>query len=103
MNVRVGETPVPGPRFKRRVRVLQAAAELWTARELIRTLAERELRARYKQAVLGFAWAFVTPVALMLVFAAFINRISDISTQGAAYPLFAYIGLLVWTFFSSAV
>lgn len=90
-------------RFRRRVRPLAALLEVWRARELVRTLAERELRARYKQAVLGFAWAIVTPLALMGVFTLFVSRFADIDTGGAPYPLFAYLGLLPWTFFSTSV
>jgi ABC-type polysaccharide/polyol phosphate export permease len=91
------------PRFRRRVRLFSSIREVWRSRELVRTLAERELRARYKQAVLGFAWAVVTPLALMIVFSLFVNRIARIETGGAPYPLFAYLGLLPWTFFSTSV
>jgi ABC-type polysaccharide/polyol phosphate export permease len=66
-------------------------------------LAERELRARYKQAVLGLAWALITPLALMLVFTLFFNRAVEVETGGVPYPLFAYLGLLPWTFFSTSV
>lgn len=90
-------------RFRRRIRPLRALREVWQARELVRTLAERELRARYKQAILGFAWAVVTPMALMVVFTFSINRIADIDTGGAPYPLFSYLGLLPWMFFSTSV
>jgi ABC-type polysaccharide/polyol phosphate export permease len=95
--------PPPELRFRRRVGSLSAIREVWRARELVRTLAERELRARYKQAVLGLAWALVTPLALMLVFTLFVSRIARIDTGGAPYPLFAYLGLLPWTFFSTSV
>ena len=67
------------------------------------TLAERTLRARYKAAVLGLGWALLTPVALMLVFTLFFNRIAEVETRGVPYPLFAYMGLVPWTFFSAAV
>jgi ABC-type polysaccharide/polyol phosphate export permease len=90
-------------RFKRRIGLWSSLREVGGARELIRTLAEREIRARYKQALLGLAWAVVTPLALMVVFTVSINRIADIQTGGAPYPLFAYLGLLPWTFFSAAV
>jgi ABC-type polysaccharide/polyol phosphate export permease len=95
--------PAPELRFRRRLRPLRALRDIWQARELVRTLAEREMRARYKQAILGFAWALVTPVALMLVFTLFIGRLTQVDTGGAPYPLFAYLGLLPWTFFSTAV
>jgi ABC-type polysaccharide/polyol phosphate export permease len=95
--------PAPELRFRRRIGGFRALRDVWKARELVRTLAERELRARYKQAILGFAWALVTPLALMLVFTLFIGRLAEIDTGGAPYPLFAYLGLLPWTFFSTAV
>jgi ABC-type polysaccharide/polyol phosphate export permease len=95
---------LPGDfRFRRRLRPVGVLVEVWRARELVRTLAERELRARYKQAVLGFAWALITPLALMAVFTLFFNRIARVDTGGAPYPLFAYLGLLPWTFFSTSV
>jgi ABC-type polysaccharide/polyol phosphate export permease len=95
----------PGPelRFKRRMWFGPAIRELWGAGELLRTLAERELRARYKQAVLGFGWAIITPVVLMVVLSLVFPRLADMDTQGAPYPLFVYLGLLPWTFFSSSV
>lgn len=95
--------PTPAERFKRRVRLREALRELVVARELVRSLAERELRARYSQAVLGFAWAVLTPVVLMLVFTVFFRRVAKIDTGSTPYALYAYVGLLPWTFFSSSV
>src|SRR5205807_7595522 len=79
------------------------ARELWQSRELIRTLTERELRARYKQAILGFMWAIVPPVGLMLVFSFFIHHIGHVATEGAPYQLDSYLGLMPWSFFSASV
>ncbi len=90
-------------RFRRRVRFTAAAAEIWRARELIFTLAERDLRARYKQAVLGFAWAVVTPLALMVVFTVFFKGVAKINTAPAPYPIYSYLGLVPWTFFSTSM
>ena len=95
--------PPPELRFRRRVGPLRAIAAVWRSRELVRTLAERELRARYKQALLGLAWALITPLALMVVFTLFFNRVARVETSGVPYPLFAYLGLLPWTFFSTSV
>src|SRR6476661_4740463 len=95
--------PPEGKRFRRKVRLGPSLRELWHSRELIRTLAERELRARYKQAVLGFAWAVIMPVIYMLVFTLFFQRVADVNTYGAPYSLFSYLGLLPWTFFSAAL
>ena len=102
----VANTPTDPPselRFRRRVHTLAALAQLWRSRELIRTLSERELRARYKQAVLGFAWAVLVPITYMLVFTVFFRRVATIDTEGVPYALFSYVGLLPWTFFSTAV
>jgi ABC-type polysaccharide/polyol phosphate export permease len=90
-------------RFRRRIRLLASLVEVWRRRELVRSLAERELRARYKQAILGFAWAVITPLLLMLVFTLVFPRVAKVTTSGAPYPLFAYLGLLPWAFFSTSV
>lgn len=90
-------------RFQRRVHFGAAIRELWRSRELVRTLVERELRARYKQTVLGFSWAILIPVVYMLVFTLFFQRVADIGTEGVPYALFTYVGLLPWTFFSNSV
>ncbi len=89
--------------FRRRVRPWAALVDVWRSRELVVTLAERDLRARYKQAFLGLAWAVLTPVVLMLVFTIFFKHVAHVKTLGAPYPLFAYIGLVPWTFFSTCV
>jgi ABC-type polysaccharide/polyol phosphate export permease len=95
--------PPPELRFRRRIRLLASIVEVWRRRELIRSLVERELRVRYKQAILGFAWAVITPVLLMLVFTLVFPRVAKVTTSGAPYPLFAYLGLLPWAFFSTSV
>lgn len=69
----------------------------------MRILAERDLRVRYKQAVLGMAWAVLSPVLLMLIFTLLFSRAIKVATGGAPYSLFAYLGLLPWTFFSTSV
>ncbi|MCU7825756.1 ABC transporter permease [Kitasatospora sp. DSM 101779] len=99
----VPEGPPPELLFKRRLRPAQTARELWAARELVRALAERDLRARYKQAVLGFAWAVLTPLALCAIFTLVFHRAVKIDTGGVSYPLFAYVGLIVWQFFSNTM
>jgi len=95
--------PPPETLFRRRLRLVAAVKEVWQVRELVRTLAERDFRIRYKQAVLGFAWALLTPLALMVVFTVFFQRVAKVDTNGIPYPLFAYLGLLPWTFFSGSV
>ena len=99
--------PPPELRFKRRTSLFRGIRELWSSRELVRTLAERDLKARYKQAVLGFAWAIITPVLLMVVFTVVFQRVGNLSDTAhkynVPYPLFSYLGLLPWTFFMSSV
>lgn len=97
------EGPSLDLRFRRRLRPGAMARELWRSRELVRTLAERDIRARYKQAVLGVAWAVLTPLALVAVFTIFLRRTAQIDTGGTPYPLFAYLGVIPWTFFATSM
>jgi ABC-2 type transport system permease protein/lipopolysaccharide transport system permease protein len=77
--------------------------ELWRARELMGFFAVRDLKARYKQAALGAAWALLQPIAIVAAFTLVFDELADIGSQGIPYPLFALTGLLTWTYFSSAV
>jgi ABC-type polysaccharide/polyol phosphate export permease len=89
--------------FRRRIGLLSATRELWQFRELTLTLAERDLRVRYKQAFLGIAWAIITPLAMMIAFTLIFTKFAHVNTHGVPYALFSYIALIPWTFFSSAV
>jgi ABC-2 type transport system permease protein/lipopolysaccharide transport system permease protein len=89
--------------FRRHLRPASMMADLWASREAIRSLAERDWRVRYKQAVLGLAWAVLTPVMLMLVFTLVFEHGARVTTEGQPYPLFAYLGLLPWAFFSTSI
>ena len=77
--------------------------ELWAYRELLYFLAWRDIKVRYKQAVLGVAWAIIQPLATMLVFTVFFGKLAKIPTDGVPYPIFCYAALLPWTFFQNAV
>ena len=63
-------------------------------------MALREYRARYHQTRLGMAWAVITPVLLMIVFTAFVRRVTTVDTGDIPYPVFSYLGLIPWSFFS---
>lgn len=76
--------------------------ELWAYRELLYFLIWRDVKVRYKQTVLGAAWALLQPLLLMLLFTFFFSRLAGIRTN-VPYPLFAYAGLLPWVFFAHAV
>ena len=77
--------------------------ELWRYRELLYFLTWRDVKVRYKQAALGAAWAVLQPLFLMLIFTIFYGRLAGVATGRVPYPLFAYAGLVLWTFFASAV
>ncbi len=77
--------------------------ELWAYRELLYFLMWRDVKVRYKQTVLGILWVVLQPLLMMLVFAFLFGRMVGIKSDGIPYSLFAYAGLLTWTFFSSAV
>jgi ABC-2 type transport system permease protein/lipopolysaccharide transport system permease protein len=96
-------TPRPEIWFRRRISLRQALSDMWHYRELTASLAERDLRIRYKQAVFGVAWALFTPIMLMLVFSLVFSRFARVDTAGVPYPLFAFLGLIPWTFFSNAL
>jgi lipopolysaccharide transport system permease protein len=77
--------------------------ELWEYRELLYFLTWREVKVRYKQTVLGAAWAIIQPLSAMLLFSLFFGRLAKIPSDGIPYPLFSLTGLVPWTFFSNAL
>jgi ABC-type polysaccharide/polyol phosphate export permease len=95
--------PPPEIRHRPDRRVWGSFQRVWAARGFVRSLAERDIRARYKQAVLGSAWAFVQPLSLVLVFTLLSRTVTKVDTRGVPYVLFSYTALLPWQFFSSAL
>src|SRR6478609_5419498 len=77
--------------------------ELWAYRELLYVLTMRDLKVRYKQTVLGFTWAIIQPVMMMVVFSIFFGGLAKMPSDGHPYPIFVYAGLLPWTFFANSV
>jgi lipopolysaccharide transport system permease protein len=77
--------------------------EMWRYRELLGFLVWRDVKVRYKQTVLGAAWAVLQPFAQMVVFSVFFGRMVEMPSGGTPYPLFVFAGLLPWTFFSNAI
>ncbi len=77
--------------------------QVWAHRELLYFLIWRDLKVRYKQTALGPAWVILQPLLMALVFTVFMGWLARVPSDGVPYPLFAYAGLLPWTFFSSAV
>src|SRR6201984_86121 len=78
-------------------------AELWEYRELIYFYVWRELKVRYKQTVVGAAWAVIQPLMTMLVFSLFFGKLAHIPSGGLPYPVFYYSALLPWTYFAGAL
>lgn len=75
---------------------------LWQHRELVASLTFRDIRSRYKQSVLGIAWALLNPIAMTVVFTIVMSYIAKVETS-EPYPIFAYIAMLPWTFFSGGL
>lgn len=77
--------------------------ELWAYHELLYFFVWRDIKVRYRQTVLGFAWAILQPVLMMIVFTLFIGKLGGLPTQGVPQPLFYFAGVLPWTLFSEGI
>jgi lipopolysaccharide transport system permease protein len=77
--------------------------ELWRSRELAYFFVWRAIKIRYKQTIIGAAWAVVQPVATMLVFSFFLGHLAKISSGGLPYPIFYFSALLPWAYFSGTL
>lgn len=95
--------PVGDQLYQHRTKVGPALRALWDSREVILTLAERDIRVQYKQAVLGFAWAVLAPVATLVIMTLVFKRVKAFNVGDIPYPLYAYSGILAWNFFSSSL
>ncbi|MBE2192956.1 MAG: ABC transporter permease [Anaerolinea sp.] len=74
--------------------------ELWKYRELLYFLTWRDIKVRYKQTVIGAAWAILQPVMTMIVFSIFFGGLAKMPSDGVPYPIFSYAALVPWTFFA---
>ncbi len=77
--------------------------ELWEYRELLYFLTWRDIKVRYKQTVLGVAWAVIQPFFSMVVFSLFFGHLAKIPSDGIPYPLFSYAALLPWNYFAQSL
>ena len=77
--------------------------ELILYRDLIYYLVLRDIKALYKQTVLGFSWAIIRPVFNMIIFSVVFGGLAKIPSDGVPYPIFSYVALIPWTYFSSAM
>jgi lipopolysaccharide transport system permease protein len=77
--------------------------ELWHYRELLYFLTWRDVKVRYKQTIIGVLWVVLQPLLTTIIFTIFLGKLARVPSDGLPYALFAYAGLLPWTFFSMAI
>jgi len=77
--------------------------ELWRFRELLYFLAWRDVKVKYKQTALGVVWAVLQPLLMMIIFSVLFGRFAKMPSDGAPYPIFVFIGLLPWNYFSAVL
>jgi lipopolysaccharide transport system permease protein len=77
--------------------------ELWEYRELLYFLIWRDIKVRYKQTVLGAAWAILQPLFTMVVFSLFFGKLAQMPSDGIPYPIFSYAALVPWTYFAQGL
>lgn len=78
-------------------------AELWRYRELAFALLARDVKVRYRQTLIGVAWAALKPLLTMIVFTVVFSKIVNVPSDGHPYPVFLYSALLPWQFFSNSL
>lgn len=77
--------------------------EIWNYRELLYFFTWRDLKVRYKQTFIGVAWAIFQPLITMVVFSVFFGYLAKMPSDDIPYPIFVYVGLLLWQFFSGSL
>jgi len=87
----------------KKVLSLEDFREIWRYKELLYFFTWRDFKVRYKQTVLGAAWAIIQPLLLMLVFTVFFGRLIGVPSEGLPYSIFAYTALLPWQLFARAL
>jgi len=77
--------------------------EVWEYRDLVYFFAWRDIKIRYKQTALGAVWAILQPLLATVIFTIFFGRLAKLPSDGVPYPVFAYVGMVPWQFFASAL
>lgn len=77
--------------------------EIWQYKDLFYFLSWRDIKVRYKQTMIGIAWALFQPFMTMIVFSIFFGNFAKMPSDGIPYPIFVYVGLLIWQFFSASL
>jgi lipopolysaccharide transport system permease protein len=99
----MNETPTVTVIRPKKLFSLKDITELWKYKELLYFFTWRDLKVRYKQTMVGAAWAIFQPLITMVVFTIFFSKLAGIPSDNVPYPIFVYSGLLFWQFFSSAL
>src|ERR1041385_2836773 len=84
-------------------RLLPQITDAWSQRELLYFMVWRDLKVRHRQTFLGVAWVVLQPILMTTVFTIFFSRLGHFQSDGVPYPLFAYAGLVPWTFFANSI
>jgi lipopolysaccharide transport system permease protein len=101
MNTQIERLPVPTVIIQpSRGWISLGLRDIWAYRELLYFLVWRDVKVRYKQTILGVAWAILQPLLTMVVFTVFFGRLANVGSEGLPYPLFSFAGLLPWSLFS---
>ena len=95
--------PSPDLFYRHHVSLASAIGKVWSRREVIFALAERDVRASYKQAALGMAWAFISPVLQVILFTLIFSRVKAFNAPRVPYAIYAYVGIMCWTYFAGAL
>lgn len=74
--------------------------ELWLYRELAFIFAWRDIKVRYKQTAIGIVWAILQPILMVAIFSFFFGKLAKIPSDGIPYPIFAFVGIMFWNYFS---
>lgn len=89
--------------IKPREKLSLGTKELWHYRELFYFFTWRDIKVKYKQTVLGFAWAVLQPFLMMIIFSIFFGRALKVPSENIPYPVFVFSGLLLWNIFASGI
>ena len=77
--------------------------ELWQYKELLYFMVWRDFKIRYKQTILGVAWAVIQPLVTTLVFFLLFGKLAKMPSDGIPYPIFSYLGMMAWSYFSGSI
>jgi lipopolysaccharide transport system permease protein len=90
-------------RPRKKLTITEGIRDIWTNRDIAWALALREIQIRYKQSIIGIAWAVMQPLVTTIIFTVIFGRLARIPTNGLPYPVFVLSGLLFWQYFSKVV